>query len=75
MKKRACFVPFILSEGNFFQHGCFILMYNILNVQSEYTYFYITKNVTTYSFLVVSKIVESLQCVLNKKIFIKILSL
>ena len=67
MKKRACFVPFILSEGNFFQHGCFILMYIILNVQSEYTYFYITKNVTSYSFLVVSKIVKAFSVSLIKR--------
>ena len=32
---------------------------------SEYTIFYISKNITSYSFLLVFKIVESLQCILK----------
>ena len=40
-------------------------MYNVLNTLSEYTYFYISKNITSYTFLLVFKIVESLQCILN----------
>ena len=36
-------------------------MYKVLNTLSEYTYFYISKNITSYTFLVVFKIVESLQ--------------
>ena len=42
-KKRASFVPFILSEGNFF-NIC------VLNTLSEYTYYYISKNITLYTF-------------------------
>ena len=72
-KKRAFFVPFILSEGIFFQRLCFISMYNVLNTLSEYIYFYISKNITSYTFLLVFKIVESLQCILkvNSKKVIK----
>ena len=38
-------------------------MYGVLNTLSEYRYFYISKNVTSYTFLLVLKIVESLQCI------------
>ena len=40
-------------------------MYSVLNALSEYTYFYISKNVTSYTFLFVFKIVESFQCILK----------
>ena len=30
---------------------CFILMYCVLNTLSEYTYFYISKNITSYTFV------------------------
>ena len=40
-------------------------MYSVLNTLSKYTYFYISKNITSYTFSLVSKIVESLQCILN----------
>ena len=40
-------------------------MYSLLNTLSEYTYFYISKNITSHTFLLVFKIVESLQCILN----------
>ena len=38
-------------------------MYSVLNTLSEYTYFCISKNITSYTFLLVFKIVESLQCI------------
>ena len=46
-------------------------MYSGLNTPSEYTYiyFYISKNITSYTFLLDFKITESLQCIL--KFFIK----
>ena len=50
-KKRAFFVTFILSEGNFFKHLCFMLMYSVLNKLSEYIYSYILKNYTSYTFV------------------------
>ena len=40
-------------------------MYDVLNTLSEYTYFYVSKNITSNTFLLVFKIVESLQCILN----------
>ena len=40
---------------------CLISVYSALNTLSEYTYFYITQNITTYTFLLVFKIIESLQ--------------
>ena len=39
---------------------CFISMYSVLNA-----HLYILKNITSYTFLLVFKIVESLQCILN----------
>ena len=40
-------------------------MYNVLNTLSKYTYFYLSKNFTSYIFLLVFQIVESLQCILK----------
>ena len=40
-------------------------MYTVLNTLSEYTYFYISKNITSYTFLLGFKIVQSLQCILK----------
>ena len=36
-------------------------MYSVLNALSEYRYFYISKNITSYTFLLVFKIVESIK--------------
>ena len=66
-KKRAFFVTFILSEGNF-SNICVLshCIENRTNVQNIYfIYFYISKNITSYTFLLVFKNVESLQCILN----------
>ena len=62
-EKFFCTVYFVWRK--FFKHLCFISMYSILNTLSEYTYFSISKNITSYSFLLVFKIVESLQCILK----------
>ena len=40
-------------------------MYSVLHTLSEYTYFFISKNIISYTFLLVFKIVESIQCILN----------
>ena len=40
-------------------------MYSVLDKLSEYVYFYTTKNIISYSFLLVFKIVESLRCILK----------
>ena len=45
----------------------FIPMYSVLNKFSEYIYLYESKNITSYAFLLVFKIVESLQCILNSQ--------
>ena len=42
-------------------------MYSVLNTLSEYTYFYISKDITLYTFLLVFKIIESLQCILKER--------
>ena len=39
-----------------------------MNTLSDYIYFYISKNITSYTFLLVFIIVESLQCILNKRV-------
>ena len=41
-------------------------MYIALNTLSVYAYFYISKNITSYTFLLTFKTVESLQCILKK---------
>ena len=49
---------------------CFISMYSVLNTFSEYTYFYISKIITSYTFWLVFEIVEYLQCILNRNIIL-----
>ena len=66
-KNEGIFCTFYFVRKKFFQHLCFILMYSVLNTRSEYTYFYISKNITSYTFLLVLKIVESRQCILKNK--------
>ena len=58
------FIPFILSEGNFI-NICFISMNSGLNTLSKYRYFYLSKNITSHTFLLVFRIVHSLQCILK----------
>ena len=56
-KKRAAFVPVILSEGTFLTSVFY------LNVQCiECNFRIYSKIIISYSFLLVSKIIESLQC-------------
>ena len=59
-KKRDFFVLFILSEGNI----CFISMYSVLNKLSEYIYFYIWRNITSF-FFVACLIVKNRQCIVK----------
>ena len=66
MKGKTFFLLFILYEKNFFKHLCFISMYGVLSTLSEYMYFYISKNISSYNFLLVFEIIESFQCVLKK---------
>ena len=46
---------------------CFISMHSVLNLLSEYTYYYISKNITSYTFLIVLKVAESSQWILKNK--------
>ena len=62
-KKRAFFVPFILPEGTFF--NICVLSQFIAHSLSEFTYFYISENITSYTLLPVFKTIESLQCILK----------
>ena len=61
-KKGAFFVPFILSEGNFF---IICVLAQCIVYWIQYAYFYISKNITLYTFLLVFNIVKSLQCILK----------
>ena len=44
---------------------CFISIHSVLNTLSECTSFYISKSITSHTFLLVFKIVKSLQCILK----------
>ena len=63
-KKSVFFVPFILSELNFFKI-CFISMHSVLNTLSEHTHFYKLKILLHKLLFLVFKIVESLECILK----------
>ena len=65
-KKERIFCIVYFVRRNFFLHLSFVSMYSVLNTLSEYTYLYISKNITSYTFLLLFKIVESLQCILKK---------
>ena len=43
-------------------------MYRVLNKLSKYICFYISKNITSHTFLLVFKIVKSLECILKMKL-------
>ena len=44
-------------------------MYSVLYTLSEYTYFYISKNITSYTFLLVFKIVKAFNVSLIQKFY------
>ena len=64
-KQSAFFVPFYLSEGNFFNicvlSQCIVYWIHFQNINT-FTY---QKNITWFPFLLAFKIVESLQCILE----------
>ena len=49
-KKEGIFCTVYFVRKEFFQELCFISMYSVLNTFSEYTYFNISKNITSYTF-------------------------
>ena len=63
-KKEGIFDPLILSEGIFF-NICLLSQGIVLNTLLEYTNFYISKNIASYTFLLVFKIVKSFQYILR----------
>ena len=64
-KKQGLFCTFYFARRKFFSHLRFISMHRVLNTLSECTYFYISKNINSYTFLLVFKIIESLHCMLR----------
>ena len=67
-RKQGIFCTAYFVWRKFFWHLCFTSLYSILNTLSEYTYFYILRNITLYTFLLAFKIVKSLQCIFKYKI-------
>ena len=63
------YIPFILFiDVLLFFVYCFISMHSVLKTLSEYKCLYISKTLyTSYTFLIVLKIVESQQCILKNK--------
>ena len=64
-RKKGDFLYRLFCPKKVFLAFAFISIHSLLNTLSEYTYFYISKNITSYTFLLVFKIVESLQCILK----------
>ena len=52
-----CIVSFVQRE--LFQDLCFISMYSVLNTLSEYTDFYISKKITSYTCCLLLKLTEA----------------
>ena len=50
-KKEGGFFTVYFVRREFFFDLCFISMYNVLNTLSQYTYFYISNNITSYTFV------------------------
>ena len=55
-KKDGIFIPFIVSKEMLLIFVFYLNENSVSNKLSEYTYFYISKNVTSYTFLLVFKI-------------------
>ena len=61
------FATLILSDEFFLT---FVFFFNVLNKLSEYIYFYISKNITLYTFLLLFKIVKSFSVSLSEVSFV-----
>ena len=69
-KKKSAFLYRLICTKEIFLTFVFYLnICVLLHTLSKYIYFYISKNITSYNFLLVFKIVESLQCILKTKTF------
>ena len=68
-EKRGHFLYRLFFPKEIFFNICVLSQYMVYWIHfSKYTYFYILKNITSYTFLFVFKIVESLQCILKWKL-------
>ena len=65
MKKTVRFLYRLFCTKGIFYDLAFISIYSVLNALSEHTYFYISKNITSYTFVACF---ESLQCILNANV-------
>ena len=50
-RKEVIFCTVYIVQKEFFKDFCFMWMYSVLNTLSEYTYFYISKNIPSYTFV------------------------
>ena len=66
MKKRGHYLYCLFSLKKIVLTFVFISMYSVLNTLSEYTYFCISKSITSCTFLLAFKIVGILQCTLKR---------
>ena len=75
LKKRSAFFG-LFQQRLFCSKEIFLTLvfhlsvYSVLNKLSEYIYFYLSKNITSYTFPLVFKIVERLQYILKFKTFV-----
>ena len=64
-KKEGIFCTVYFVRRRFFKICALSQCIVYLNTISEYRYFYISKNMTLYTFLLVFKIAKSLQCIVK----------
>ena len=68
-EQRRHFCTIYFARRYFFKYLYFTSMYSVLNTFSEYTCLSI--NITSYTFLLVFKVVESLQCTLKVRTYLE----
>ena len=71
--KKVYFLKHLFCPKKIFRHLCFIILNSAWNKLCGYIYFYTSKNIILYSFLLGFKIADSLLCIL-KLSHLKILS-
>ena len=68
--KEVIFCISYFFRSKFFYYFCFISMYGVLNTLLEYIYVFISKNTTSYTFLLVFKTAGSIQRILNSLVMV-----
>ena len=66
-KKEDIFCKIYFVQRKLFYHLCFISMYRVLNTLSEYSYFDISKNITSYTFRLFLESSKAFSVSLSKK--------